>query len=192
MFRALFMTALSMAVVALAASTASASVTLTSGGSFTANTTSRQELRTTVSGLIPVSITCSQSAAFDLTAGTYSGSNQVVGRLTSVTFTCDPTLLGTPTISALSLPWNIIADETAFNSSTGLIRLRGVQIEVTLGSVRCLFGNASSEIGIGVNNGSSTGTLLGGVLPSNSPACSNGSVSGSGYSFSRAVSWTIP
>lgn len=193
--RALLAAAFSVIIMCAAAGTAAAasSVIVASGdaGAFTASTTSRQTLRTTVSGIIPASITCSQSAAFTLNAGTYSAANSVFGSVTNVTFTCDPIALGTPVVTALALPWQLVGSPAVFNATTGLVRIRGVRIQVSGIGVTCLFGNTTSEIGIGVTNGSTIGTLLGGSLPSNSSACSVGSVSTSGYTFSRPIRYSI-
>lgn len=180
--RALFVAALSFAAFAAAASTATAATGVSiNAGSFTATTQGLQNMTTTVSGLIPVTISCTQTANFSLTGGLYSGTGlRAIGSLSRVVFACNSTALGTPTISTLATPWTIGGTIARVSGTTALIDVLGVNIQVTLGSTVCLF---TGSIGMQVTSGNPRGTLLAVTLTRVSGPCSNGGVSGQFYTF---------
>jgi hypothetical protein len=174
--------------VAFGAFTGSAAATrgvdLTSGGAFTGNTTSNQTLSARV-GILTLTISCSQSIRYSLTARLYSGVLAAFGSLTGVTFTCG----SGSTARVLNLPINLTGTATNFSATTGLISILGVQVEVATPVGTCLF---RGDIGLRVTNGSTTASLTGGTLAYVSGPCTSaGTVSAAPYALSAAPVWRL-
>lgn len=192
--RSLFVAVLALLAVGAFASSAAAtatSVTVT-GGNFTATTNGLQVLRTTVGGLIPISVSCTQTATFNLIGGVYTNTTLArVGSLTAVTFTCNDTSLGRPAVVVTNLPRDIGAQLSSVLLPIPASRLVGVLVtvlglivQVTLGSTVCRF---SGNIGMLALSNSTTGTLLAVTLADVAgDSCNQGIVGGQTYTFNAA------
>jgi hypothetical protein len=170
-----------LALVAFSAFAANASAAITtSGGTYTATTTSNQTLTApTIFGTLTIS--CSQRATLNVTGGTYNA-RDIVGNASAVTFSCGSGSSAT----ALNLPWPL--QLTGASTSVLSATINNVQVSVSTIVGTCLF---SGSIPFSVNNNSTTGNLAGGTLTYVSGPCTgNGSVSSAGYSVSPSFSYT--
>lgn len=193
--RALLVGLLSLLATALMASVASAAGGINLiGGSFAAVSAGLQTIATTLGGLIPTTIACTQTLTLRLTGGLLGGSGlRTAGTITGAAFTCNPTALGTPRITVLTLPWTIGLDPSRDVSQPGggsaaLATVLGVSVNVTLGPASCLFrGNLS----YGMTNNSATLTLLGGTLTPVSGGCTNAVVGRAALTLSPRPTFTV-
>jgi hypothetical protein len=179
-FCAAIVGAFSLLAFGVAAATASATVTLTSGtGNYVATTTANQTLSMpTAFGTLTIS--CSQTATMNITATT-ANAGDTVGSLDGVAFTCG----SGASMTVLNRP--IIRLNTA-SSSTLLVSIIDLQWSITTVLGSCLF---RGNVGMSIDNNATTMRLLGGTMTYVSGICSGSlSVSPTGYSLSRMFSYT--
>lgn len=156
--------------MAFAANTASA-LTISPAGAITATSIGTLNLNSPIATL-----RCNITLVGSINASVAAGGS--AGSLTSVGISPNP--CGGFTVRVLNTPWNVTFNSALGSPVTGALFTID-RVQFTVGT--CLY---SGPVGFLYSNATATAAILANTLTGSPALCGNGSLSGSGFSFSPA------